>query len=242
MPCLSSSSPRVAVGLLVYTLSDNCLRSSRARTPLSRKRVETESARNFIEGELGMRVVKGFLSPVNDAYDKPTLISARHRIAMCERAVCDSKWIRVETWEANQPQYVRSHCVLRQIRATFCSESSSPAPKMFWVCGSDVASSMADESKWPRDSVLSLLSEGSVLVMPRPTDSSSKPTEIEWLTAEQRQQIRYIPPGSVPSADISSTLVRQALERGLSARYMTPDAVLDYIEDNKLWKCDQRQV
>jgi len=34
---------------------------------------------------------------------------------------------------------------------------------------------------------------------------------------------------------ISATAVRDALARGRSARYLLPDAVLDYIQENRLY-------
>lgn len=55
------------------------------------------------------------MSPVNDAYSKPGLAPARHRVAMCQMAAADSSIIMVDGWEAAQPQYQRSLAVLRHV-------------------------------------------------------------------------------------------------------------------------------
>jgi nicotinate-nucleotide adenylyltransferase len=39
-----------------------------------------------------------------------------------------------------------------------------------------------------------------------------------------------------PALDISSTQLRDRIAKGLSIRYLTPDAVIDYIEQNKVYQ------
>lgn len=43
----------------------------------------------------------------------------------------------------------------------------------------------------------------------------------------------------VPSLDISSTYIRDHLKEGKSVRYLVPEAVGDYINKNKLYKCGE---
>lgn len=56
------------------------------------------------------------MSPVNDAYHKPGLLPAHHRIAMCQRAVAESDIAMVDTWEAAQPDAQRSLVVLDRVQ------------------------------------------------------------------------------------------------------------------------------
>ena len=56
------------------------------------------------------------MSPVNDAYRKPELLSCEHRIAMCQLAAAESDLIMVDTWEAEQPQAQRSLKVLQRVQ------------------------------------------------------------------------------------------------------------------------------
>eukprot|EP00899_Mesostigma_viride_P017846 jgi/Mesvir1/26062/Mv06788-RA.1 len=74
-----------------------------------------EMARDALEDE-GWTVMGGYMSPVNSAYGKQGLADARHRVAMCERAVESSDFIMVDPWEACQPTYQRTLVVLRHLR------------------------------------------------------------------------------------------------------------------------------
>jgi nicotinamide mononucleotide adenylyltransferase len=64
-------------------------------------------------------VVGGYLSPVSDAYGKADLVSATHRVKMCNAAVQDESWIMVDPFEAEyfddlgKPVYLPTAVVLR---------------------------------------------------------------------------------------------------------------------------------
>lgn len=60
----------------------------------------------------GFVVVGGYLSPVNDKYQKKGLAASVHRVAMCELAVQDSDWLMVDAWEAQAPTYTPTAQVL----------------------------------------------------------------------------------------------------------------------------------
>lgn len=63
---------------------------------------------------LGMyQVIGGIISPVNDKYKKKDLAAAHHRVAMVRLALQMSDWIRVDTWECEQPQWMETVKVLR---------------------------------------------------------------------------------------------------------------------------------
>lgn len=64
----------------------------------------------------GYAVVGGYISPVNDAYKKPGLLSSQHRIQMCQLAATDSDLVMVDTWEAAQAEAQRSLIVLKRIQ------------------------------------------------------------------------------------------------------------------------------
>lgn len=68
--------------------------------------------------QIGHPVLGSYMSPVNDAYQKPGLLSCEHRTAMCQLAAADSDLIMVDTWEAEQPSAQRSLVVLQRIQNT----------------------------------------------------------------------------------------------------------------------------
>ena len=65
----------------------------------------------------GIRVVGGYMSPVNDAYTKPGLLPAAHRLQMCRAAASTHPRLMVDPWEAAQPEAQRSLLVLRRVEA-----------------------------------------------------------------------------------------------------------------------------
>ncbi|XP_060690858.1 nicotinamide/nicotinic acid mononucleotide adenylyltransferase 3 isoform X3 [Hemiscyllium ocellatum] len=58
-------------------------------------------------------VIKGIISPVNDRYGKKGLVTAKHRVAMVQRALETSDWITQDPWESQQEQWVETVMVLR---------------------------------------------------------------------------------------------------------------------------------
>lgn len=63
---------------------------------------------------LGMyQVIEGIISPVNDSYGKKDLVASHHRVAMARLALQTSDWIRVDSWESEQPQWMETVKVLR---------------------------------------------------------------------------------------------------------------------------------
>ena len=70
----------------------------------------------ILVSQAGHDVLGGYMSPVNDAYHKPGLLPAQHRIAMCQLAAAESDLIMVDTWEAAQPDAQRSLVVLDRVQ------------------------------------------------------------------------------------------------------------------------------
>ena len=65
----------------------------------------------------GIPVVGCYMSPVNDAYTKPGLLPAAHRLQMCRAAASTHPRLMVDPWEAAQPEAQRSLLVLRRVDA-----------------------------------------------------------------------------------------------------------------------------
>ncbi|KAF7726344.1 hypothetical protein EC973_008924 [Apophysomyces ossiformis] len=58
-------------------------------------------------------LLAGYYSPVSDAYRKEGLVSAEHRVKMCQLAVdSTSDWLMVDAWESRQQSYQRTAFVL----------------------------------------------------------------------------------------------------------------------------------
>ncbi|KAF3685994.1 Nicotinamide/nicotinic acid mononucleotide adenylyltransferase [Capsicum annuum] len=72
-------------------------------------------ARDALTSE-GFCVIGGYMSPVNDASKKKSLVSAEHRVAMCELACKSSEFVMTDRWEASQDSYQRTFTVLSRIK------------------------------------------------------------------------------------------------------------------------------
>ncbi|KFQ35794.1 Nicotinamide mononucleotide adenylyltransferase 3, partial [Merops nubicus] len=72
-----------------------------------------ELARDHLHQTGRYQVIEGIMSPVNDAYGKKGLVSARHRVAMAKLALETSDWIRVDPWESEQETWTETVKVLR---------------------------------------------------------------------------------------------------------------------------------
>jgi nicotinic acid mononucleotide adenylyltransferase len=57
-------------------------------------------------------ISKGIISPVSNSYGKPGLAKVDHRIEMLRAAIQNDHWIRLDTWEAEQPTWTRTKLVL----------------------------------------------------------------------------------------------------------------------------------
>ncbi|XP_071491609.1 nicotinamide/nicotinic acid mononucleotide adenylyltransferase 1-like [Diadema antillarum] len=71
-----------------------------------------EIARDYLNHKGGFQVIGGILSPVNDGYKKKGLISGKHRTEMCKLAIESSDWLKVDTWEVEQPEWIETVKVL----------------------------------------------------------------------------------------------------------------------------------
>ncbi|KAM7250275.1 hypothetical protein ACFE04_022158 [Oxalis oulophora] len=193
-----------------------------------------ELARDALSLE-GYCVIAAYMSPVNDAYKKKGLISAEHRINMCNLACKTSEFVMVDPWEANQTSYQRTLTVLSRVK-TFLNESSgipNDSLQVMLVCGSDLLQSFAVPGFWIRDQVRMICKDYGVVCISREGQDLEKIISDDEILNENKGNIRVVDE-LVPN-QISSTRVRECISRGLSIKYLTVDEVIDYIKENQLY-------
>ena len=78
--------------------------------------------------QLGYDMLGGYMSPVNDAYQKKDLAPAQQRVEMCKLAAESSDTVMVDSWEAQQPTYQRSLKVLQRVKSVLHEYLSGSAP------------------------------------------------------------------------------------------------------------------
>lgn len=101
-------------------------------------------------------VCGAYMSPVSDAYGKPHLAAAAHRIAMCALALRDLPWARVTPWEARQSSYSRTHLVAQHLKDVISHRLPRSRFRVVLVCGADVRAAMQNPRQWHPQSVARL--------------------------------------------------------------------------------------
>eukprot|EP01083_Nonionella_stella_P302651 1044421_1 len=197
-----------------------------------------EAARNYYMHETGkFDVIGGFFSPVNDAYPKETLVNGEHRLEMCRRGVESSSWINVASWEVNQDRWVRTAVVLTKYQRLLNDQSNYKQKiHVKLLCGADIMRSFVTPNLWRPDHMEVFLGKFGLACIERnigPDDPRHFVRENDLLWAN-RNNIDIIPL-SVQN-DVSSSSVRTLIKRGMSAKYLIPDPVLDYVHAKRLFQ------
>jgi nicotinate-nucleotide adenylyltransferase len=99
------------------------------------------------------------------------------------------------------------------------------AAEVCFIAGTDI---LPDLPRWR--SYRDLLSECRMVILSRP---GSDPDQI--LAAAEPFIREHVEALEAPLLEISSTDIRERIAAGRSARYLTPDAVLEYIRGNDLY-------
>jgi nicotinamide mononucleotide adenylyltransferase len=201
-----------------------------------------EMAADYVKLSTDFELIGGYLSPVSDAYRKAGLASAEHRVAMCERAVDrTSNWLMVDTWEPMHKEYQPTAVVLdhfdyeiNTVRQGIETGDGSRKPvQVVLLAGADLVHTMSTPGVWSEKDLDHILGKyGAFIVERSGTDID------EALAALQpwKRNIHVIQ--QLIQNDVSSTKIRLFLRRDMSVRYLIPTPVIEYIEQNGLYRED----
>ena len=144
---------------------------------------------------------------------------ARQR--MCQLAIDENERFELSRIELDRqgPSYTSDS--LRELR------ESNPDDELFLLLGSDQAGNLAS---WHEPEVV--LDLATVAVVER-TGSHREGVAIRIASIEGARGVRFF---SMPTLAVSSSLVRHRAAAGEPIRYLVPDAVADYIEQNRLYR------
>lgn len=203
-----------------------------------------EQAADYCEFQTDFEVVGGFFSPVGDAYKKAGLVSAQHRITMCNLAVKQSStWIGVDPWEPLHKEYLPTVKVLDHFDyylnevlggiETYTGEKKKIHVAL--LAGADLIQTMSTPGLWAQEDLERILGHYGAFILER------SGTDIDDALASLQQwrgNIRVIQ--QLIQNDVSSTKIRLFRKRGMSIRYLIPDKVVDYIYENDLYLDDDK--
>ena len=190
-----------------------------------------------VADELGFVQVRIVPARIPPHRATPSVTSA-HRLEMVRLACSGNPRFQVDEREClrDGPSYTVD--TLTELRAELGDEQP-----LCLLMGVDAYQALTTWSRWEQ-----LFALSHIIIAQRPgfeLDAGQLPATLarEHLARRTRESadLRREPRGRVlamdiPPLEISATAIRAALREGRSARYLLPDAVLDYIDRNRLYK------
>ncbi len=137
---------------------------------------------------------------------------------MCRAAVQGDPFFAVDDIEMRRTGPSYTIHTIRQLKTVGLQ-------KISWLIGADMAVHLP---RWHESA--SLLAEVDFVLMARPGWS------MDWSTLPE--EYRHLQKNVIagPLIDISSTMLRKRLAAGQSIRYLTPPGVVEYIDENALYR------
>ncbi|NP_001312764.1 nicotinamide/nicotinic acid mononucleotide adenylyltransferase-like [Nicotiana tabacum] len=192
-----------------------------------------ELARDALTSE-GFCVIGGYMSPVNDAYKKKGLISAEHRVAMCQLACKSSEFVMTDPWEASQDSYQRTLTVLSRIKSAICGGSCHPVTHGHACVWSDLLESFSTPGVWIPEQVRTICRDFGLVCVRRGGQDVEKIIAGDDILNEYKKNIKVV--DEVVPNGISSTGLRDCISKGFSVKYLTADEVIDYMKQHNLYR------
>lgn len=200
-----------------------------------------EMAADYARFNTNFEVCGAYLSAVGDAYKKTGLVKAEHRINMCNLAVEQSSWISVDPWEALHEEYLETAKVLdhfeheiNDVRGGIETPNGRKKAKIALLAGADLIQTMSTPGVWAAKDIDYILSNFGAFIVER---SGTDIDEALSTLQKWKDNIHVIQ--QLVQNDISSTKIRLFRRRDMSIRYLVPEPVVKYIEENGLYGDDQ---
>ncbi len=152
--------------------------------------------------------------------DPGAVTPAEHRLAMTQLAIASNRRFAVSRLELERPGPSYTIDTLRQLR-----QQMGPEAEIFFITGADA---VLEILSWREPEAI--LAEYTIIAVHRPGYDLHKIEEV--LGPQRAARIR---PLAIKTLDISSTELRERVAQGRSIRYLTPDAVVDYIYAHQLY-------
>ena len=143
--------------------------------------------------------------------DKKTTISEKHRLRMLELAVRDIEGLGIETIELERKGISYTYDTMKLLT------EKNPDVDYYFIIGADMVAYLP---KWHR--ISELIQMVQFVGVQRPKYKAGTSYTVIWV--------------DVPLLDISSSLIRRQLEEGKKPNFLLPQAVLDYIEKEGLYR------
>lgn len=188
-------------------------------------RTALEVAEHF--GINDMRLIPGKVPP----HRAQPMASPVQRLAMAQAAVADEPALRVDARECEREGYSYTVDTLASIR----TEIGQKTPLLF-ALGFDAFQYFQHWYRWKE-----ILGLAHLVVMHRPRYDLPPTGWYQTRLSSERDVLCQTPAGqiyslAVTALDISATELRAILQQGRNPRYLLPNSVLDYIDNNQIYR------
>ena len=171
------------------------------------------------------------------AHRHPPVASVEQRLSMLRLALSDQDSLQLDEREIRRPGPSYMVDTLAELRAEY-----GPEQVMSLIVGMDAFAGIEQWHEWQ-----ALLGLAHVVVTHRPGSNQVAPPSL-WQNAlvNTPQKLDESPAGhilyvSVTQLDISASHIRRLLQDGHSPRFLLPDSVLSYIEQQRLYRHHETQ-
>ncbi len=154
--------------------------------------------------------------------EKKTISAAEHRLAMVRLAIASNPYFKVSAMEIDRPGLSYSIDTVEELKAKL----GAPA-EIYFIVGPD---DLAELPQWKDPARLVELCQ--VVGIGRPGYARADLPALESSIPGVSQRIML---ADVLQIDLSSTEIRRRVARGLSIRYLVPEAVEKYIAEHRLY-------
>lgn len=158
--------------------------------------------------------------PSNTPPHKPNapMATAGQRLEMVKAAIAGNRYFREETMEIRRGGTSYTVDTVRELKERYAGVD------FYYIIGADMVQYLPN---WVR--IGELAGMITFIGLARPGYSA----DTAPLSAEIRKSVMSV---TMPQVDISSTLIRQMRQAGKSVRYLVPDRVFAYMEENRLYE------
>ena len=164
--------------------------------------------------------------------------SAQHRAEMVKLAIADNPQFKLDTSELERNGASYTIDTLTSLR-----EGTGPKASLYLLLGSDAFLGLPSWHRWQE-----ILKLCHIVVAHRPhsaPDKHNMPEPLQDVFAKQQAQnvseLAQQPSGKIwlqhiTALDISATHIREQFKSSASTRYLMPDSVIKYIEQQQLYR------
>ncbi len=165
---------------------------------------------------------------------------------MCQLAIDKaSNWLMVDSWEAEKKDYTATAKVLDHFdheinvvrKGIDCGNGTRKPVKIALLAGADLIQTMSTPGVWSEKDLDHILGRYGTYIIER---SGTDIDEALASLGNYRENIHVIQ--QLIQNDVSSTKIRLFLRRGMSVQYLIPAPVVEFIEQNHLYRDDARSA